>query len=136
MMSIQSVTANPLPATVAQPGGKAPAQPEVKAGSLPTTAEARSPDEVQSPENASQARLDSRGNEEEVRAAMDNIKRFVAQSQNARDITFSIDEDAGFMVKVIDRTSRDVIRQIPSEEVIAIARALDKLQGLFVRDKI
>ncbi|MDR1995088.1 flagellar protein FlaG [Azonexus sp.] len=126
-MDIQSVTANPLPAAVVQPGGKAPAQPEVRAGNLPAA-------ETRSPENAPQARRDNRENEEEVRTAVDNIERFVAQS--TRDITFSIDKDAGFTVKVIDRTSHDVIRQIPSEEVVAIARALDKLQGLFVRDKI
>jgi flagellar protein FlaG len=131
-MDIQSVTANSLPAAVVQPAGKAPAQPEVKAESSKT----------RGPENAPQARPDSQKarpdsqkiREEDVRDAVANIEQFVAQS--ARDITFSIDKEAGFIVKVIDRTSHDVIRQIPSEEVVAIARALDKLQGLFVRDKI
>jgi len=126
-MNIQSVTANPLPAAVVQPGGKTTAQAEVKAESRPAA-------ETRGPENAPQARPDKQGNEEEVRTAVENIERFVAQS--ARDIMFSIDKEAGFMVKVIDRTSHDVIRQIPSEEVLAIARALDKLQGLFVRDQI
>ena len=125
-MNIQSVTANPLPAGLVQPGGKAPAQPEVKAGGPPAV-------ETQRSEEAP-ARADKPVDEKEVRAAVENIERFVSES--ARDITFSIDKDAGFLVKVIDRTSRDVIRQIPSEEVVAIARALDKLQGLFVRDKI
>lgn len=127
-MSIQSVTANAQPAPVVQPTGKPAAQPEVKAGNLPPEAPKRS-------ESTNETRSrDREESEKAVREAVDNIQKFVAQS--TRDITFSIDQDAGFMVKVIDRNSQDVIRQIPSEEVVAIARALDKLQGLFVRDKI
>lgn len=127
-MSIQSVTANAQPAPVVQPAGKAAAQPEVKAGTLP-------PESPKRTEGAAESRSSAREESEQaVREAVDNIQKFVAQS--TRDITFSIDQDAGFMVKVIDRTSQDVIRQIPSEEVVAIAQALDKLQGLFVRDKI
>lgn len=127
-MSIQSVTANAQPAPVVQPAGKAPAQADVKAGNLPPEVPKRT---ESAPESRSSSREES---EKAVREAVDNIQKFVAQS--TRDITFSIDQDAGFMVKVIDRTSQDVIRQIPSEEVVAIAQALDKLQGLFVRDKI
>jgi flagellar protein FlaG len=126
-MSIQSVTAN-AQAPVVQPTGKASAQPDIKAGSLPPEAPKRA-DTTQ--ETRSSSREES---EKAVREAVDNIQNFVAQS--TRDITFSIDESAGFMVKVIDRSSQDVIRQIPSEEVVAIAKALDKLQGLFLRDKI
>lgn len=127
-MSIQSVTANAQPAAIVQPTGKAPAQPEVKAGSLP-------PETPKRAESTTETRSSTREESERaVREAVDNIQNFVAQS--TRDITFSIDESAGFMVKVIDRTSQDVIRQIPSEEVVAIAKALDKLQGLFLRDKI
>jgi flagellar protein FlaG len=126
-MNIQSVTAN-TQAPVVQPTGKAPAQPEAKAGSLPPEAPKRA-------EATQESRSNSREESEKaVREAVENIQNFVAQS--TRDITFSIDESAGFMVKVIDRNSQDVIRQIPSEEVVAIAKALDKLQGLFVRDKI
>lgn len=126
-MSIQSVTAN-AQAPVVQPTGKASAQPDIKAGSLPPEAPKRA-DTTQ--ETRSSSREEA---EKAVREAVDNIQNFVAQS--TRDITFSIDESAGFMVKVIDRSSQDVIRQIPSEEVVAIAKALDKLQGLFLRDKI
>ena len=126
-MSIQSVTAN-AQAPVVQPTGKASAQPDIKFGSLPPEAPKRADT---TPESRPSSREEA---EKAVREAVDNIQNFVAQS--TRDITFSIDESAGFMVKVIDRTSQDVIRQIPSEEVVAIAKALDKLQGLFVRDKI
>lgn len=70
-----------------------------------------------------------------VEEAVTQIAKFVAQTQS--EISFSVDKDSGLdVVKVIDSKTKDVIRQIPSEEVIAIAQALDKLQGLFVRDKV
>lgn len=126
-MSIQSVTANAQPLPPVQPGSKAPGQAELRSAEVASdSAKAEATTRNRSTENAE--------SEKDVREAVDNIQKFVAQT--TRDITFSIDENAGFMVKVIDRNSRDVIRQIPSEEVVAIARALDKLQGLFVRDKI
>ena len=37
------------------------------------------------------------------------------------------------MVKVVDQSTKEVIRQIPSEEMLAIAKALDSLKGLLVR---
>ena len=39
------------------------------------------------------------------------------------------------MVKVIDSNTQEVIKQIPSEEMIAIAKALDKLKGLLLQQK-
>lgn len=52
------------------------------------------------------------------------------------EINFSIDEASGMhVVKIIDSQSNEVIRQIPSEEAVRLAQALDKLQGLFVKDK-
>ncbi len=70
-----------------------------------------------------------------VEEAVTQIAKFVSQTQS--EISFSVDKESGIdVVKVIDSRTKDVIRQIPSEEVIAIAQALDKLQGLFVRDKV
>lgn len=64
--------------------------------------------------------------------ATERINSFLQPVTN--DITFSVDEDTGStVVKVIDRETKDVIRQIPSEEILAIAKALDRLQGLLIR---
>jgi len=66
--------------------------------------------------------------------AVERLSKFVATTTS--EISFSIDQDSGIqVVKVLDSQSKDVIRQIPSEEVIQLAQALDKLQGLFVKDK-
>ncbi|MGO4326847.1 flagellar protein FlaG [Cupriavidus sp. 2TAF22] len=48
-------------------------------------------------------------------------------------VEFEIDSDSHRIItKVVDKTSGEVIRQIPTEEVIKIANAMQQLQGLFV----
>jgi len=66
--------------------------------------------------------------------AVDRLKQFVSPTD--ADINFAIDGTSGVpVVKIVDRSTKDIIRQIPSEEAISLAMALDKLQGLFVREK-
>jgi flagellar protein FlaG len=69
-----------------------------------------------------------------LQAAVEKMQKFVSMA--ASDIKFSVDEDSGVtVVKVIDRETKDVIRQIPSEEMLDLAQALDKLQGLLIKQK-
>lgn len=52
------------------------------------------------------------------------------------DLEFTIDKDTETpVVRVVDRTTKDVIRQIPSEQAVKLAQALEHLQGLLIRDK-
>lgn len=70
----------------------------------------------------------------EVKKAVEQLADFVSARQS--QISFSIDESSGSqIVKIMDSESKQVIRQFPSEEAVAIARALDKLQGLLIKDK-
>ncbi len=42
-----------------------------------------------------------------------------------RDLNFSVDEDSGIsVIKVLDRATQEVIRQIPGDEALRFARAL------------
>lgn len=52
-------------------------------------------------------------------------------------LQFSVDESTGqFVVKVTDRKTHEVIRQIPSEEMLQIAKGLDRYkEGLLVNSK-
>lgn len=69
-----------------------------------------------------------------VEQAVERLKQFVSTAD--ADINFAIDSNSGVsVVKIVDRSTKDIIRQIPSEEAISLAMALDKLQGLFVREK-
>lgn len=49
-------------------------------------------------------------------------------------VQFSLDAQSERMVvKVVDTASKQVLRQIPNEEVLAMSKTLDKLQGLMIR---
>lgn len=73
-------------------------------------------------------------NQQDVVGATKKLQDFVSNVRG--DIQFSTDESSGAMVvKVIDRTSKDVIMQLPSREALEIAKALDKFQGLLVKQQ-
>ena len=80
--------------------------------------------------------------EDAVRQAISDVESFL-KVQN-RDLAFSIDEDtARSVVTVIDGQSGDVIRQIPSEEVLALAERIQELQqdvgasvGVFINNEV
>ncbi len=48
-----------------------------------------------------------------------------------RDLHFSIDEFSGdTVIQVLDSKTEEVIRQIPSEEVLALARNIESMKGV------
>lgn len=48
-----------------------------------------------------------------------------------RDLNFHVDEDLGeIVVKVIDRSTEEVIRQIPSEEMLSLSRNIEEVNSL------
>ena len=66
--------------------------------------------------------------------AVATTNQFVKNVTNA--VEFSIDKDSGdTVVKVVDTATKEVIRQYPSEEMLTIAKALDKIQGLLIKQK-
>lgn len=55
----------------------------------------------------------------------------------SRDLQFTLDDSSGKMVvRVVDTQTNELIRQIPSEEALAISKAIDRLQGLIVPQKV
>jgi flagellar protein FlaG len=63
---------------------------------------------------------------EDVKAAVAQMKDF-AQVMS-RQLQFDVDDDSGkTVVRVLDKDSGDIIRQIPSEEVLALARHMREL---------
>lgn len=69
-----------------------------------------------------------------IEQAVEKIQETV--NNMAQNLRFSIDEDTGkTVVKVMDAQTQEVIRQIPTQEAISIARTLDKLQGLLLNDE-
>jgi flagellar protein FlaG len=59
----------------------------------------------------------------DLQSAVREINDFVQTVQ--RDLAFNLDETSGHtVIKVIDRDSQELIRQIPTEEMLAIASHL------------
>ncbi|RSZ57522.1 flagellar protein FlaG [Massilia atriviolacea] len=68
---------------------------------------------------------------EEVSKVVGQIN--VAMQALSRNIEFSIDTDSKrTVVKIIDQTTKEVIRQMPSAEALEIGKALEKVQGLLI----
>lgn len=69
-----------------------------------------------------------------VHEALDSINS-VMRVMN-RGLKFSVDADTkAVVVKVIDRETGEVVRQIPAEEALRIKHALHQLQGLLIGEK-
>ena len=82
---------------------------------------------VQDPKKAQESRS-------ELEKAVKDVSEFVKTANNS--LQFSIDDDLGVtVVKVIDTGTKEVIRQIPSEEMLSIAKALGSIKGLLVQQK-
>ena len=63
--------------------------------------------------------------------AVEEVQKAIAPV--AQNLLFSIDDDTGrTIVKIVDSQTDEVIRQMPSEEVLAISKAINKLQGLLI----
>lgn len=76
----------------------------------------------------------SKNDQPAVEEAVQQIANFVNKTRP--ELSFSVDEASGVrVVRIVDTTTKEVIRQYPSEEAIQLAQALDKLQGLLVREK-
>ncbi len=70
----------------------------------------------------------------DIKQAVQDLNTYAQSLQ--RDLHFSIDEESGeTVVKVMDHESGEVIRQIPSKEVLAIAESLKNAQGLLLSAK-
>lgn len=52
------------------------------------------------------------------------------------DLRFSVDKDTGIeVVKFVDDKTKEVIRQIPAQEMLDIAKRLDELKGLLIKER-
>ena len=77
-------------------------------------------------------KADSESELKDVRQAVSDINK--AMQFMSRELEFSVDTDSKrTVVKVIDQQTREVIRQMPTEEALEIGKALEKVQGLLIR---
>lgn len=71
---------------------------------------------------------------QQVEEAVKAVNEFIKPLNNS--LQFNIDDDTGkTVVKVVDMATKEIIRQFPSEEMLSIAKAVDKMQGLLIQQK-
>ncbi|GHU10685.1 hypothetical protein FACS1894185_2610 [Betaproteobacteria bacterium] len=95
-------------------------------------------EEVVVPRSPQEAEAQQKQAEEATRRAVQegvkNLNEFIKPYNTS--LGFSVDEESGrLVVKVTDNETKEVIRQMPSEEALALAKALDKLKGLLIQQK-
>jgi flagellar protein FlaG len=68
----------------------------------------------------------------ELAQATEALKKAIEPLTNS--LQFSVDEDSGrAIVKIVDSKTNEVIRQLPSKEMLEIAKSLDRIQGLLFK---
>ncbi|QRM20999.1 hypothetical protein GBK02_07770 [Dechloromonas sp. TW-R-39-2] len=79
--------------------------------------------------------LNPKPNAKELKQLTEELQRRVGGAGS--QLEFSIDKESGeSVVKVLDRQTKEVIRQIPSEEMLRIARGLDRYkEGLLINSQ-
>jgi flagellar protein FlaG len=114
--SLKGLPGNPVAAAPPMPGGATAAAPGAPTVNLPASAP------VQQPTN------------QQAQQAVETLRR-LAQPV-AQNLQFSVDKETGAtVIRVIDENTNEVIRQIPSEDILALTASLDKLSGLLLKDK-
>jgi flagellar protein FlaG len=68
---------------------------------------------------------------DELKDAVDKLN--LSMTAASQDLEFSVDEDSKqTVVKLVDRTTHEVLRQMPTKEALEIAKALDKAMGKLI----
>lgn len=106
--------------------GSVPQQPAATRGNAAPAAEAVAKSAAQPAQQT--APIDP----QQVQQAVEKLKMAMPSKANA--LQFSLDDQTGkTVVRVVDTETGELIRQIPSEELMEIARALDKMQGMLLK---
>jgi flagellar protein FlaG len=151
-MDISSLTTNlPLAPAVEKPNGaNGSSRPATRGNSLPETRQVRSRSEgsqVESP--VPQLKSEEQSKKAEEPLSSEELHRIVDQANDAlsmrfTNLKFMVAEGTDMnVVRIEDAETGELIRQIPSEQIVALAEALEELkqgtmldeQGTMLEDK-
>jgi flagellar protein FlaG len=69
----------------------------------------------------------------ELQKAVDQANTAI-KSKGSNELRFSIDKDSGVsIVKIVDQKTGETLRQIPSQEMLEIAKSIDQMKGLLIK---
>ncbi len=121
-MSIQSINSTSSALLARGPSVDTPVRAADDASVVRADADTAKPEERKATETPS------------VQEVVKEVNEFVKPFNNS--LQFSIDDDTGTtVVKVIDMETEKVIKQLPSEEMLALAKAIGQLKGLLVKQE-
>ena len=64
------------------------------------------------------------------------VEKFNESLQKVTNLRFEINEDAGqTVVKVVDPTTKEVVRQLPTEEMVELSKRMNDLRGVLYNDE-
>ena len=87
-------------------------------------------------EVVTQAAQPKQPSREEVRQAVEEMRKSLTD-RSSSNLQFSVDNDTGqTIVRVTDVQTGELIRQIPSEELVELAKSLDRMQGNLLRQQV
>ena len=90
--------------------------------------------QVRSMDNEESALSTSQPQQDEVRTAAAKLKK-VVESASGRQLSFDFDDSSKtLLVKVTDKTG-EVLRQIPSKEILNLHQRLESLVGMIIDKK-
>ena len=76
----------------------------------------------------------AQASKEVMQAAAQQIQGYLKES--GRNLNVSVDESTGYYVaRVVNPETGEVVRSLPSEETLRIARSIDQMRGLLVNQK-
>ncbi|HXU93657.1 MAG TPA: flagellar protein FlaG [Gallionella sp.] len=129
IQNVSNMAQAPQPARLASDGGP------VAVVTTPSSVQAQPAVPLELPQTAVTPAGDRQATAEQLKNVVDNINKALKQSN--RNLEFTIDSDTKrSVVKLIDSETRDVIRQFPSEEALAISKAIDRIQqGLLLKQQ-
>lgn len=100
-----------------------------------------SPEKVQTPveQQAEEQKTNKSAtelNREALEKAVEHANKTMQSYANS-ELHFTIDNDTGVStVKIIDKETGEVIRQIPSQEMIDIAKSIDQMRGALIKQRV
>ncbi|MFC1481111.1 flagellar protein FlaG [Candidatus Neomarinimicrobiota bacterium] len=81
-------------------------------------------------------RLNNGQGSTEVSTVVEELNNFVHQVSSTK-VTFDVDEETGEqIIRVLNKETGEVIRQVPAEELINLAARMDQLKGLIFSEEV
>lgn len=132
-MGVEAIQATSSPQLRNQPEAVNPVRSEAAQQSQIKPEQVQPSEQIQ--QSAQELRRDQQAERQRLEEMAQNLQEFV-QSFN-KSLSFSVDDASGKdVISVRDKVSGELLRQIPSEEMLKLAVRLSEANGLLVKTEV